>query len=561
VIAPVAVALALAFAVPAAAQAPPSAADTLLGIAAPQGAARGAEAGVPPGSAAKLHPVPLVFQGVTITTFRAPIAGLSPQERAKTALKRLDSLRPPFDLEKIHDEEIPGGRAIFVGDVLAFAVMRGDLDIRLTQAPEEAVQVARARLAQALEKRASQWKPGYLVWSVAFSLLATVVWIVLLAVVGRVRRKTLDTLAAAAGRKPSYLAPRGFDLSGPVCQTLSVAAQIAAATAVVFATYTWLTFVLNRFPHTEPLGRALRSFMLGIIGTFTTAIFGALPGLSIAVFILLLARGATQLVNQLFRDVERGILSLPGIHPETAQATKRLVTSMLWLFAFVIIYPFLPGSQSDVFKGVSVFVGLLVTLGSSGMVSHMMSGLVLVYSRALRKGDYVRVGDVEGFVAQVGALSTKITNLKNEEFTIPNMVMVSSTVKNFTRLAGETGSPLTTQVTIGYDAPWRVVHDMLTTAAARTPGLRTDPAPFVLQTSLSDFYVEYQLIARLEAQDQRWRVLSKLHQNIQDAFNERGVQIMSPHFEGQPERPVVVPKSRWNPPPSDAPEEGPGGSV
>jgi len=152
---------------------------------------------------------------------------------------------------------------------------------------------------------------------------------------------------------------------------------------------------------------------------------------------------------------------------------------------------------------------------------------------------------VEGFVVEVGALSTKLANRKDEEFTIPNAVMVGTTIKNFSRLARQSGPPLTTKVTIGYDAPWRVVHEMLTTAAARTPGLRKEPAPYVLQTELSDFYVEYQLVARLEAQDRRILVLSQLHQNIQDAFNERGVQIMSPHFESQPDRPVLVPRSKW----------------
>jgi small-conductance mechanosensitive channel len=176
----------------------------------------------------------------------------------------------------------------------------------------------------------------------------------------------------------------------------------------------------------------------------------------------------------------------------------------------------------------------------------MMSGLVLVYSRALKKGDYVRVGEVEGVVVEMGPLSTKIANRKDEEFTIPNTVMVGTTIKNYSRLAGPSGSPLTTKVTIGYDAPWRVVHDMLKTAAARTPGLRKDPPPFVLQADLSDFYVEYQLVTRLEEPSQRVFVMSELHQNIQDAFNERGVQIMSPHFEGQPDRPVLVPKSKWH---------------
>jgi small-conductance mechanosensitive channel len=212
----------------------------------------------------------------------------------------------------------------------------------------------------------------------------------------------------------------------------------------------------------------------------------------------------------------------------------------------------LPGSSSEAFKGVSVFLGLMVTLGSSGVMGHMMSGLVLVYSRSLRAGDVVRVNDIEGMVSEVGVLSVKVINSRKEEYTIPNAVIVGTTVKNYTRLSREVGPVLTTGVTIGYDAPWRVVYEMLLAAADRTAGVRKHPAPLVFQPELSDFYVVYQLTVRLEPGSDRLGVLTELHQNIQDAFNERGVQIMSPHFEGQPGERVWVPKSKWNAAPEDA---------
>jgi small-conductance mechanosensitive channel len=215
------------------------------------------------------------------------------------------------------------------------------------------------------------------------------------------------------------------------------------------------------------------------------------------------------------------------------------------MLIIVMAYPFLPGAQTDTFKGVSVFAGVLFTLGSAGIVGHMMSGLVLVYSRALRPGDYVRVGEVEGIVKEVGTLATKLANFRDEEFTVPNGVMVTQSILNYTRLAKTNGIPLTTTVRIGYNAPWRVVHDLLIAAAAKTSDLRREPAPFVLQRDLSDFCVEYQLVARYDVPERRFRILDELHQHIQDAFNERGIQIMTPHFEGQPEGKVIVPKSKW----------------
>jgi small-conductance mechanosensitive channel len=184
----------------------------------------------------------------------------------------------------------------------------------------------------------------------------------------------------------------------------------------------------------------------------------------------------------------------------------------------------------------------------------------VVYSKALRTGEMVKVADVTGVVSEVGAFSTRIVTARGEEVNIPNTVLVGSTTTNFSRLAGEKGALLSTVVTIGYDAPWRQVHSLLELAAARTPGLRAEPKPYVLQRALSDFYVEYELRAHLQKAETWFAVQSELHARIQDAFNEYGVQIMSPHFMTQPDAAVVVPKSGWFPPPAGKPREVPSGS-
>jgi small-conductance mechanosensitive channel len=171
-----------------------------------------------------------------------------------------------------------------------------------------------------------------------------------------------------------------------------------------------------------------------------------------------------------------------------------------------------------------------------------MSGLVLIYSRALRKGDYVEVNGVRGIVTEVAALAIKVATVRNEEITIPNSVLVSSPIHNYSRMQD---ALITTTVTIGYDTPWRQVHAMLVDAARRTAGVRQDFEPYVYQRALSDFYVEYELFAGIETGARRAAVMSELHATIQDSFNEHGVQIMSPHFEAQPERAVVVPKAEW----------------
>jgi small-conductance mechanosensitive channel len=270
------------------------------------------------------------------------------------------------------------------------------------------------------------------------------------------------------------------------------------------------------------------------------------------VVVLVITRAIADAVGYLFDAIDRGRLRLPLVHPETTSATRRIFKLLVWGLGIAVVYPYLPGSSSDAFKGLSVLFGLMVTLGSSGMVSQAIGGLVIVYSRALRKGDYVELNDVQGVVTEVGVLSTKVVNVRNEEITVPNAVLIASPIRNYSKLATQ-GTLLTAKVTIGYDAPWRQVHALLIGAARRTAGVRAAPVPFVYQRALSDFYVEYELYVSIDRPLERIPILSALHANIQDEFNENGVQIMSPHFFAQPPNAVVVPKEQWYAPPAQPP--------
>jgi len=303
--------------------------------------------------------------------------------------------------------------------------------------------------------------------------------------------------------------------------------------------------VLARFPYTRPWGESLRAVLLDRLKLAGGSIVDALPGLLTLVLIVIVTRLVARVVQLFFLSVEEGRIAIPWFYPETAQSTRKLITLGLWLFAVAIAYPFMPGSNSDAFKGVSVFAGLVLSLGSSGIVNQVMSGFTLTYSRALRRGDFVVAGDVEGTVTQLGTLSTKILTARGEDVTIPNAVMVSQTVVNYSRMADAEGVFVPTDVTIGYDVPWRQVRALLLLAAERTPGIRQQPAPVVRQSALEDAYVRYTLLFCPERPDARRKVLAAVHANILDAFNEYGVQITSPNYEADPEKPKVVPKEQW----------------
>jgi small-conductance mechanosensitive channel len=271
----------------------------------------------------------------------------------------------------------------------------------------------------------------------------------------------------------------------------------------------------------------------------------SLPGLFTVVVIFFITRWVSRVVGQIFHSIEHGTVNVGWIEPEIASPTRRIVNVLLWLFALLIAYPYLPGSGTDAFKGLSVFVGLVVSLGSSGVVNQAMSGFVLMYARMLKKGDWVLIGSTEGAVTSLGLLSTKIRTRLAEEVSIPNSVVLSDTTKNYSRYVVE-GLLIADRVSIGYSVPWRQIHAMLKEAAKRTAGLRKEPPPRVRQIELGDFYVVYELNAAVDSPGERIATLTRLRANIQDEFNRYGVQIMSPHYEGDPDRPAVVPPEQWH---------------
>ena len=332
--------------------------------------------------------------------------------------------------------------------------------------------------------------------------------------------------------------------------------NLAKWSLVIMAGYQWATFSLRQFPYSRPWGEKLHSYLIDTITEILLAIVGALPGLLVIFIIVLLTRFASQLLKAFFARIESGEVTVPWMAEETAKPTRKLSQGLLWLFAFAMAYPYLPGSNTEAFRGLSVLVGIMLSIGGSGLVGQAASGLIMIYSRVLREGEYVKIGEIEGFVTMVGIFSTKVRTASGEEVNVPNTLIGSSTTVNSSRLVEGDGLVVHTTVTIGYDTPWRQVHGMLMKAAENTIGLRSEPKPFVSQTALSDFYVEYRLNAQVDRPEFRRIALTALHANIQDVFNEYGVQIMSPHYENDPLEKVGVPKEQWFEAPAEAGVEG-----
>jgi len=509
-------------------------------------------------SEAQFAPVTLTIWNRPIVVFRAPINRVSPAERAAAAGRRFDLLPDNIRADEVNAAPaVLGdlqGMMVTARDQVLFGILDADVDPTAGETLAGVSQRALAQLRAVVEARAEQRRPRVIVRGIGLALGAAAVLMLVLWAIWRAADRALLRLAEATHRRA--ISVLGLDVRRPLDALERGLVRVTAWGLGLAAAYIWLTFSLQQFPYTRPWAEKLRADLFALLRELGTGALQAIPGLFAIVLIFLAARFVTRILEVVFQAVERGVVKLGSLEPDTARATRQIAVVLIWVFALVVAYPYIPGSRTDAFRAIGVFLGLVVSLGSSGLVNQLMSGLVVVYSRALRPGEIVRVGEHFGGVKEVRLLSTKLV-AKGEEITIPNAVLVGTTVTNYSRLGGANGPVVSTSVTIGYDAPWRQVHAMLQLAAERTPGICKHPAPYVLQRALSDFFVSYEVRGHLEMPAELARVMSELHKQIQDVFNEFGVQIMSPAFESQPDRPVVVPRSRWFAAPAVPPKDAP----
>ena len=314
-----------------------------------------------------------------------------------------------------------------------------------------------------------------------------------------------------------------------------------------------LNYVLLLFPWTRQAARQGGQLLIGPLTTMWHGFVNALPGLVFVVILTIVVRYALRLVRLFFSGIAYGTIRLSGFDRDWAWPTYRLLRLVVIAFAVVVAYPYVPGSSTDAFKGVSIFLGLLMSFGAASMVANSIAGFALIYRRAFKVGDRIKVGDVLGDVMAIRQQVTQLRTPKNEEVTIPSSTILGSSVVNYSTLAREGGLILHTTVGIGYETPWRQVEAMLIDAANRTQDLKREPPPFVLQTSLSDFCVMYEINAYCDRPQEMSQLYTALHQNILDVFNEHGVQIMTPAYVADTAQPKVVAKEQWYAAPAKPP--------
>ena len=477
--------------------------------------------------------VPIIYRGQEIVRVYRGLGGIGPAERARIASERLNQFvrDPSFDPTRVtvtHRETF----SELVYDDRVLGVI-SDEDAQAVGRPRaEFAQQVRDRLVEVVTSTREEFSAWSIAIGLAWAALATAISAALLRLLARIYRRVQSrvrtgyrrlTADPRVGRTAAARATR-------IESILDSAVFVVAAAVAVALVAVWVQVVLQVLPWSRPLARLIYRYVSEPITTLWLGLLNYAPNLFYLAFIAVTTFLVLRVVHFVFKEIEVGNIRLASFPDDWAEPTYKLVRTLLLAVALVGAFPYIPGSQTPAFQGISLFLGLLVSLSSSSALSNIIAGTILTYTRAFRVGDIVRIGETFGEVTVKRLLVTHVRTYKNVVVSIPNSLILTTQVLNYTTLAAERGLVAHSSVTIGYDAPWRKVHELLIAAALKTEGVLADPPPFVLQTALNDFSVSYEINAFVSSPVPLPRTYSALHANIQEAFNEAGVEIMSPNF-------------------------------
>ncbi len=477
--------------------------------------------------------IPVVADGDTLFYLFTKRGGYTPQQRAQMTGTAVEELGKRFNLR-------PDSVSIDHSDIVSDLMYGNKVLLSLTD--QDALWEGVSRDSLAKERRENvvsklhEMKAEHSIWRMVKRILYFVLVIVgqylLFRLTNWLFRKVKARILRLKDTKIKPVSIQGYELLDTQKQAnllvflASVGRYILMALQLLFTVP--LIFII--FPQTEGLAYRLLGYIWNPIKNIFIGIVDYIPKLFTIIVIWYAVKYLVRLVLYLAREVEAGRLKINGFYPDWAMPTFHIIRFLLYAFMIAMIYPYLPGASSGVFQGISVFVGLIVSLGSSTVIGNIIAGLVITYMRPFKMGDRIKLNDTIGNIIEKTPLVTRIRTPKNEVVTVPNSFIMSSHTVNYSTSAREYGLIIHTEVSIGYDVPWRRVNPLLIEAALNTPGVVDDPRPFVLETSLSDWYPVYQINAYIKDANRMSQIYSDLYQNIQDKFNEAGIEIMSPHY-------------------------------
>jgi small-conductance mechanosensitive channel len=482
--------------------------------------------------------VPVILQRDTLFNIYNPVGSFSKGERAAAVNKRIKALTEERFFTKDSLKVIDNVLTTEVTYLDRIIISVTDADAAVANRPRtELAELYASKIRNSVVESAKQNSLRTILIEIGLALLVLVVFYFLIKYVNKFFHYVFAKVEEQKGRTLKGFQIKNYEMLTPereVAVVLTVLRFIRLLTIFILL-YILLPILFSIFPWTEGYADTLFLYILSPLRKIGMGLINYIPNLLTILVIVVVTHYVVKFLRFLAVEVEEGKLEIPGFYKDWSKPTYNIIRFLLYAFMFVVVWPYLPGSDSDIFKGVSVFLGILFSLGSSSAIANMVAGLVLTYMRSFKIGDRIKIGEITGDVIEKTLLVTRIRTIKNEDITIPNAMILNSHTTNFTACCeqSEKGLVLHTTVTIGYDVPWQNVQKALIDAALASPDVEKIPAPFVLQTSLDDFYVSYQLNAYTFRVNKMAIIYSSIHQNIQDKFNEAGIEILSPHYRAQ----------------------------
>lgn len=477
--------------------------------------------------------VPVVVENDTLFTIYAARGGYSAFDRADMISEAILKIGKSHTMQRdtIHTLENDGYTDIMYGDKVIVSITDQDA---LWQGTTR--HLLAGQYVPVLDAKIKYLREGHNIWQIVKSallfILVIVVQYLLFKLTNYLFRKLRRQIIRFKQQRLKPIIIRDYELLNTrrlgriliffsnVLRYIVLLIQLTFTVPVLFAI----------FPPTERLAMTILHYILGPIKMVLSSVVDYIPNMFIILVIWFCIKYIVKFIHYIANEIQNEKLKINGFYPDWAKPTFNIVRFLLYAFMIAMIYPYLPGSDSGVFQGISVFVGLIISLGSSTVIGNIIAGFVITYMRPFKIGDRIKLNDTTGNVIEKTPFVTRLRTPKNEVVTIPNSFIMSSHTVNYSASARQFGLIIHTTVTIGYDAPWRQVHQLLINAARITPGVLEHPKPFVLETELQDYYPCYQINAYIKDADNLGQITSDLHQNIQDTFNEAGVEIMSPHY-------------------------------
>jgi small-conductance mechanosensitive channel len=475
----------------------------------------------------------VVVDGKPLFPIKVSLYSFSPADRAGTISDRLMKLvkDPFFKVDSIKAVNGDTTTDIVAADKVLMTVTEADATASGKTRPELAREYTQL-LKSTIEAQAKEYSARSIAIGAAYAVAATIALIILFILLNRLLPRFLSLMESWKGRYIRSLRLQSIELlhQDRIVAIIAITARTVRLILLLLLLNFYVTLLMSFFPWTREYSSKYLDYILNPLKNVGSAIFSYLPKIFFIIVICVITHFVIKFTRFIFSAVENRTITIRGFYPDWAGPTFNIVRFLIIMVALVAAFPYLPGSESPAFKGISVFLGVLISLGSSSAISNIIAGVIITYTRAFKLGDRIQIGETTGDVVESNLLVTRIRTIKNVDITVPNSMVLGSHVINFSSSAQESGLILHTTVTIGYDAPWRQVHELLIAAALSSENMLELPAPFVLQTSLDDFYVSYQINAYTDKPSIMARTYSELHQNIQEKFNEAGVEIMSPHF-------------------------------